>query len=1151
MQDRVVDSAPVPRSSLLDASGLAEALRSSMHGEVRFDVGARALYATDGSNYRQVPIGVVLPHDTDDVLAAISLCREFGAPVLCRGGGTSLAGQCCNVAVVLDFSRYMARILEIDPARRIARVQPGVVLDHLRNAAEKYHLTFAPDPASHDRCTIGGMIGNNSCGVHSVMAGKTDDNIEELEVVTYDGVHLKVGQGFISSAGVPPAVAGASRPRNPKEAPARVGTDAFVRPASSTDPCGDGSLTRPGGPELSGRSDGRLDQIHTTLKQIAQDYADLIRQKFPAIPRRVSGYNLNYLLPENGFHIARALVGSEGTCATVLEATCRLVESPPQRVLLVVAYPDIFQCADHIPEIMAHKPIGLEGFDDLLVYYTRTKGINSEGLALLPEGGGWLMVEFGAQTLQEAEKQARGLVKALNRSPTPPNTHLYSGQQAKRIWEIREASLGVTSHVPGEPLNWEGWEDAAVAPEKLGGYLRDLRKMMAAFGYKGSLYGHFGHACVHTRLNFDLQSKEGIAKFRKFVEEAADLVVSYGGSLSGEHGDGQARAELLPKMFGSELMQAFRQFKSAWDPDWKMNPGKLIGLPEKTPYKLDANLRLGPNYAPWEPETRFQFPADHGSLSAATLRCVGVGKCRREGRGDDGGVMCPSWRATHDEEHSTRGRAHLLWEMTQGQSRQGPAREDAIIRDGWRSEAVKQSLDLCLACKGCKSDCPVGVDVATYKAEFLSHYYEGRVRPRSAYAFGNIDLWARVASTVPGLVNLTTQLPFLRDVAKLLAGIPHQRSIPAFAPETFRSWFHRTRENSWSGGRLRPPSEAKRASAESAKDSMWGQPPSAVRRAQHGFSAPTDQSDLGQRSAFSAAITPDVSLWASAPEVLLWPDTFNNHFLPATARAAVEVLEAAGFRVTIPQANLCCGRPLYDFGMLDRAQSLLLDILDELSPEIEAGIPVVGLEPSCVAVFRDELLNLFPHDQRAQALSKQTFLLSEFLELHSHNALLPQLNRKALLHGHCHHKSIMKMTAEESLLRRIGIDFQAPAQGCCGMAGSFGFERDKDKYDISLAIGELELLPAVRKAPPEWLIIADGFSCREQIAQGTARHALHLAEVLQMALNPSLRADDPYPESAQVRQRDAEVLSSMQRAGLGLGALAAGGFLLWQFSRNR
>ncbi len=918
MHDRT--AAPASKFAQSDASGLAEALRAEVQGEVRFDAAARALYATDGSNYRQVPIGVVVPRDASDVLAAISICREFNAPLLCRGGGTSLAGQCCNVAVVLDFSKYMARILEIDPARRIARVQPGVVLDTLRNAAEKHHLTFAPDPASHDRCTIGGMIGNNSCGVHSVMAGKTDDNIEELDVVTYDGVRLTVGKGFVSSAGVPPAVARASRPRTPEAPPIHVGTDEFVRLASA---------------KRGPISSDRADQIHSTLQQIATDYADLIRQQFPNIPRRVSGYNLNYLLPENGFHIARALVGTEGTCVTVLEATCRLVESPPQRVLLVVAYPDIYQCADHVPEIMQHKPIGLEGFDDLLVYYTRTKGINSEGLKLLPEGNGWLMVEFGGETLSEAESQALALIHTLSRGANPPNMCLYSGQQAKRVWEVREASLGVTSHVSGEPFNWEGWEDAAVAPEKLGAYLRDLRRMMSDFNYKGSLYGHFGHACVHTRLNFDLQSREGIAKFRKFVEQAADLVVSYGGSLSGEHGDGQARGELLPKMFGPELMEAFRKFKSVWDPGWKMNPGKLIGLPEKPPNQLDANLRLGAGYKAWEPATRFQFPHDHGSLSAATLRCVGVGKCRRE----DGGVMCPSYRATRDEEHSTRGRAHLLWEMTQS-----PTREDPIIRDGWRSEAVKQSLDLCLACKGCKSDCPVSVDVATYKAEFLSHYYEGRLRPRSAYAFGNIDLWARLASTAPGLVNLTTQLPFLRDIAKLVAGIPNQRTIPPFAPETFKSWFRRTR----SGGRFRPPSEVQRATP-------WKSGPSGPRQA--------DQYDR-----------------ALAPAVLLWPDTFNNYFLPSTARAAVNVLEAAGYEVRIPRANLCCGRPLYDFGMLDRAETLLLEILDQLEPEIEAGIPVIGLEPSCVAVFRDELLNLFPHDQRAQALARQTFLLSEFLE---------------------------------------------------------------------------------------------------------------------------------------------------------------------------
>jgi FAD/FMN-containing dehydrogenase/Fe-S oxidoreductase len=968
MQDKFVELAGAAKSAVVDAAGLAAALRRSLRGEVRFDDGSRALYATDGSNYRQVPIGVVLPHDVDDVIATVAISREYGAPILCRGGGTSLAGQCCNVAVVIDMSKYMAGILEVDPEQRLARVQPGVILDHLRSAAEKHHLTFGPDPATHDRCTLGGMIGNNSCGVHSVMAGKTDDNIEELEVLTYDGLRLKVGQ---------------------------TGDEELERIISEG---------------------GRRGAIYAGLKNLATTYGDFIRKRYPNIPRRVSGYNLNYLLPENGFHVARALVGSEGTCVTVLEATCRLVESPPERVLLIIAYPDVFQCADHVPEIMAHKPIGLEGIDDLLVEYTRRKGINSEGLALLPQGGGWLFAEFGADNAREAGAQARNLVAALSQSPNPPQMCLLTDkQQARRVWEVRESSLGATSHVPGEPLTWEGWEDSAVAPEKLGGYLRELHKLMRGYGYRGTLYGHFGHGCVHARLNFDLQTQEGIAKYRKFVKEAADLVVSYGGSLSGEHGDGQSRAELLPKMFGPELVQAFREFKALWDPDWKMNPGKVV-----EPYRLDENLRLGADYHPWEPETHFQFPEDHGSLAHATLRCVGVGKCRQY----ESGVMCPSFRVTREEEHSTRGRAHLLWEMTKGE----------VIHGGWRDEKVKHSLDLCLSCKGCKSDCPVGVDVATYKAEFLSHYYEGRSRPRSAYAFANIDTWARLASLAPGLANLATQLPVLRALAKLLAGMPQERSIPAFAPQTFRSWFQRRK----------PPNPA-------------GSP------------------------------------------VLLWPDTFNNYFLPDTAKAAVDVLETAGFRVVLPRTNLCCGRPLYDFGMLDRAKRLLVDILDALAPEIGAGVPLVVLEPSCAAVFRDELKNLLSKDGRAQRLSQQTLLLSEFLEREAKHFQLPKLARKALIHGHCHHKSVMKMTDEEAVLRKMELDFHAPAPGCCGMAGSFGFE--KDKYEVSVAIGELELLPAVRKAPPDCLIIADGFSCREQIAQCTDRHALHLAEVIQMALH--------------------------------------------------
>lgn len=956
----------------IDSLALESALRRHVRGEVRFDNGSRALYATDGSNYRQVPIGVVTPRDNDDVIAAVATCHEHGAPLLCRGAGTSLAGQCCNVAVVLDFSKYMAQILELDPGKQIARVQPGVILDHLRAAAEKDKLTFGPDPASHSRCTIGGMVGNNSCGVHSIMAGKTDSNIEELEVLTYDGIRLRVG---------------ATDERQ---------LDAAIHEG------------------------GRRGKIYGGLKAIRDQYGGLIRQKFPNIPRRVSGYNLNFLLPENCLHVARALVGSEGTCVTMLEATCRLVESPQARVLLAIGCRDVFEAADMVPEVLSHGPIGLEGMDGLLIDFTRRKKMNPEGLALLPEGGGWLLAEFGADSIPAAESQARRLIENLG---SRASCRLFSDKsQARKVWDIRESALGAVSRVPGEPPTWEGWEDAAVVPEKLGGYLRDLRKLTDQYGYRCVVYGHFGDGCAHNRISFDLESHEGIEKFRRFMDEAADLVVSYGGSLSGEHGDGQARAELLPKMFGPELVEAFQKFKSLWDPQWKMNPGKVV-----RPNRMVDDLRLGVNQATWKSETHFKFPHDHGSLAEASLRCVGVGKCRQY----EGGVMCPSFRVTREEEHSTRGRAHLLWEMTRGE----------VVRDGWRDEHVKSALDLCLSCKGCKSDCPVNVDVATYKAEFLAHHYRGQSRPLGHYVFGEIGRWARLASGVPWLANLFASGPLAGGLAKRLLGVHSNRSIPAIAKRNFRSWFS-------------------------------GRPDRSVR--------PTQTESNGGRS------------------VLLWPDTFNNYFHPETAIAAVEVIEAAGWNVRVPEANVCCGRPLYDFGMLERAKRLLTKSLDLLEAEIARGTAIVVLEPSCASVFRDEMLNLFPDDARARKLSQQIFLLSEFLEQKAQDFQLPPLARSALVHGHCHHKSVMKMNDEESVLKRMRVDYEMPAPGCCGMAGAFGFE--KEKYDVSIAIGELELLPAVRRASKDSLIIADGFSCREQIEQSTGRRALHLAEIIQEAL---------------------------------------------------
>ncbi len=947
---------------------LAAELKSRVRGEVSFEEGSRSVYATDASNYRQVPIGVVVPIDADDVIETIAICRHFGAPVLPRGGGTSQAGQTCNVAVVLDCSKSMNQVLHIDPERRIARVQPGTVLDDLRAAAERHHLTFAPDPSTHNRCTLGGMLGNNSCGVHSELGGKTDDNIEELEIVTYDGLRLRVG------------------PTSEEELERII------------------------------REGGRRGEIYAGLKAIRDEYTDLIRTRFPKLLRRVSGFNLDYLLPENGFNVARALVGSEGTCVTILEATLRLVASPPARILLALGYPDVYAAADDVPALRA------EGTDGRLIANSRSSGQAREAIALLPEGDGTLLVEFGGATMAEAKEQAQTLMRELRGREQAPTMRLVEDAAAQRaIWAMRESAAGalsVLSAVPGQPRAWTGWEDAAVPPEALSAYLRGFDQLIDHYGYHTAYYGHFGQGCVHCRIDFDLTTQAGIERFQDFTAAAADLVVSHGGSLSGEHGDGQARADLLPKMFGPELVAAFAKFKAIWDPKNQMNPGKIVD-----PFPRTSNLRLGTSYRPLQPRTHFSFAADEGSLAGATLRCVGIGKCRRH----DGGTMCPSFMATADEQHSTRGRARLLFEMLQGE----------VITDGWRSQAVHEAMDLCLACKGCKGECPTQVDIATYKAEFLSHYYAGRLRPVSAYTMGLIHRWARLAAHAQWLANFVMQTPVLRDVVKRLGGIAPARQLPAFAPRTFKQQFRR---------RVLPP---------------------------------------------TTGITE-----SERKRVMLWPDTFNDHFHPEVAMAAVEVLEAAGYTVIVPKQSLCCGRPLYDYGYLDTAKQLLRRILDTLAPEIQAGTPIVGLEPSCVSVFRDELCNLFPHDENARRLSQQTFLLSEFLVRIGYSP--PSLARKAIVHGHCHHKSVLGMRDEEALLRQMGLDLSVLDSGCCGMAGAFGFERDH--YDFSLKIGERVLLPAVRAADPETLLLTDGFSCREQIAQVTGRRTLHLAEVMQMAL---------------------------------------------------
>jgi Fe-S oxidoreductase/FAD/FMN-containing dehydrogenase len=855
------------------------------------------------------------------------------------------------------------------------------------------------------------MIGNNSCGTHSILAGVTADNIEALDVLLYDATRLTL--------------------------PSEVTDEELERTIAAG---------------------GRVGQIYAQLRDLRDRYADLIRRRFPKIPRRISGYNLDRLLPEGGFNLAAAMVGTEGTCGLILEARCKLIHSPQHRSLVLAGYGDCPSSADQVPAVMEFDPIGLETFDRQLVENELRKGFKRHP-ELLPDGNGWLLVEFGADSAAEADEKAERFAEAVRRGKIG-NHHqavkVYENpEQIAQVWEIREGGVG-NSKVPGEHPGWPSWEDAAVAPEEIGNYLRDLERLCDRHGRRIScFFGHVGHGCVHTRIDWDFLTAEGIRNYRAFMEDAGDLIANYEGSLSGEHGDGQARAELLPKMFGAEIVQAFREFKAVWDPECGMNPGKVVD-----PYPLDTNLQIDPSYHSLALSTEFAFPEDGGSFAAAAERCFGVGACR-----DQSGVMCPSYQATGEEMHSTRGRARLLFEMMRGDSLEG----------AWHNEDVKDALDLCLACKGCLHECPVRVDMATYKAEFLSHYYAGGLRPRQAYALGLVRWEARLAAMAPRLANLLTQREPFAAIGKRIAGIAPERRMPAFAPRTFRD-------------------------------------------------------RLGDRSGRDGA---------GGPRVALWADTFNDHFHPEVALAALEVLEAAGFEVVVPPQPLCCGRPLYDYGMLKLARRLLRQVLDGLREEIRAATPVVAVEPSCGAVFRDELTNMLPHDEDAKRLARQTRTLGEFLARGAKDWEMPRLERRALVHLHCHQRATSDTDCDRAVLDRLGLDYEVLDTGCCGMAGSFGYEAG-ERYQVSVAVGEQKLLPAVRDASPHTLIITDGFSCASQIEQLTDRGALHLAQVVQMALrNGPNGPGAPRPETRYSELPGPQANGLKTKAAVAAGALVA------------
>jgi FAD/FMN-containing dehydrogenase/Fe-S oxidoreductase len=896
-------------------SRLVERLKAEVDGDVLADSGTRAMYAADASNYRHVPLVVVRPRSVDAVVAAVGVAAELGVSITSRGAGTSIAGNACGEGMVLDFARHLGEVVDVDPSSRTARVQPGVVPDVLNRTAGQHGLHFAPDPSTHSRCTIGGMIGNNACGAHSVAWGKTVDNVESLDVLLPDGTRFEAG----------PVV-------------------------------------------------NDLVPVHGRLRALRDDVMAAVRTGFPRIPRRVSGYNLDQLLPEHGFHVGRALVGSEGTCVTVLGATVRLVEIPRSRALVVLGFEDTYAAADQVVALLSLDVLAIEGVNEDIVSILRQRKPGTPGLRALPSGRSWLFVEtVNPDAVVAAMPGATGSVVVTDPA------------RMRELWRIREDGAGLATRMPDGAEAWSGWEDAAVPPARLGAYLRDFDRLLGRHGRRGPTYGHYGDGCLHVRIDFDLRGPG----YRSFLEEAADLVVSHGGSLSGEHGDGQARSELLPRMYSPEIMAAFGRFKAIFDPRGLMNPGRIVD-----PAPLDADLRVVVAPARIPLRTSLALHADQGSLATASRRCVGVGKCLTT----SGGVMCPSYRVTGEEKHSTRGRARLLFDMLNG----------SVVQGGWRSAEVRDALDLCLSCKGCKRDCPVDVDMATYKAEFLHQHYRGRLRPMSHYSMGFLPLWLALA---PGLVRALGNV----RVVKRLGGIDPRRSMPTVSARSLRSQF---------------------------RGSTAGDP------------------------------------------VVLFPDTFTDHFDPQIGLDAVTVLERLGFSVSLPRKRVCCGLTWMSTGQLGMARRVLrrtARILDGSS------VPVVGLEPSCTAFLRHDALEL-TSDPSVQRLSSRVRTFAEQIA----PAIGPLGSARAVMQPHCHQYADLGLDADRSVLQTAGVDTTVLDAGCCGLAGNFGFEAGH--YDVSVAVAEHALLPAVRATSDP--ILADGFSCRTQLRQLTDREPIHLATLL-------------------------------------------------------
>lgn len=982
----------------MTSADISRALSSRLDGEIATSDGARAMYGADASNYRRIPLAVVFPRHVEDVKTTVSVCADSGTPITMRGGGTSVAGNSVGPGVVIDTSRHMDRILDLDPVSRTARVEAGVVLASLQEAARPHGLRFGPDPSTNSRCTLGGMIGNNACGNHSVAWGTTADNIRRLALLTATGTVLEAGDSTAE--------------------------------------------------EWEAKQDlhGEEGRIYRELLQLENANRGLWRSELSSFSRRVSGYGVDRLLPERGRSLAKALVGTEGTCGIVLEAEVQLVTPPSAHVLCVLGFPDDIAAADAVPTILPHHPLTVEGMDSELV--TVARGGIRDGM---PEGDAWLFVELGGETLDEAQDRADALLLALGRARTGPSSLIVTEERQRRaLWKIRRDGAGLATRdtTTGNEA-WPGWEDAAVPPENLGSYLREFRALLRRYDLRGCSYGHFGEGCIHVRVDFDLFTTRGVAEFRSFVEEAADAVVAHGGSLSGEHGDGLARSALLSRMYSAEMMNSFAAFKQIFDPANILNPGIVIDPPQ-----IDEHLRHQAVQPLDLPTPRLRYPEDEGDFARAVRRCVGVGKCRSA----DGAVMCPSWLATNDEKHSTRGRARLLQELVSG---------DAVTA-GWQSKDALEALDGCLSCKGCSNDCPVGVDMAVYKAEFLYQHYRRRLRPLAHYSMGWLPLMARIATRMPRLVNAVTRSR-LQGLLKRAGGIDATRSIPRFAPQSF---------------------VASRRS--SAQRELAG----------HGT----------ERGAPDQMRTRSVDTRESPQDVVLLPDTFGNYLAPQVLHAGIRVLEAAGLNVRLPDGGVCCGLTWFSTGQLGTVERVLRRTEKALAAAQGDELPIVVLEPSCATMLRSEARAVLGDTPFTRYLARHVFTLAEALERFAPGWTPPRVDARAVGQVHCHQTSVLGFDADRRLMTRAGIDSSGMQSGCCGLAGNFGFERGHG--EISATIAGQRLLPALAAggllpgpatpgnsnsesaAAGSAVPLADGFSCRTQMSQLGGVQARHLAEIL-------------------------------------------------------